>query len=100
LKEAFMDNESGRRNDGEAGPKTPRWLRVLGAVGFSLAFIIHLLQGRWVTAAFFVAVGFLFLKGREIDRWPKAARYLLIAVYAALAVGTFVTLTLDIKSNW
>jgi hypothetical protein len=93
-----MDNESGSRTTDGGGPS--RVLRVLAVVGFSLAFVINLLRGRWVTAAFFVAVGLLFLKGRAIDRWPKPARYLLIAVYAALAVGTFVTLILDLKANW
>jgi hypothetical protein len=75
-------------------------MRLLAGVGFSVAFVFHLLRGRWVSAAFFLAVGFLFLKGDEIDRWPKAARYLLILVYAALAVGMLVNLIFDIKTNW
>ena len=84
----------------KGGGKTSRLMRVLAGAGFSLAFVVNLLRGRWVTAAFFLAVGFLFLKGDEIDRWPKTARYLLILVYAALGVGMLLNLVFDIKANW
>ena len=77
--------------------KPPRWLKVLALVAWSVSFVIHLLRGRWVTAAFFVATVFLFLRGRDIDRWPKPRRYLAIAVYAALAVAMLVELLWQLK---
>jgi ABC-type nitrate/sulfonate/bicarbonate transport system permease component len=58
----------------------------------------NLLLGEWLRAAFFLGVGFVFLKGREIDRWPKAARYLIIVVVVALSVAMFVRLIFDAKA--
>jgi hypothetical protein len=58
-----------------------------------------LLLGEWLSAAFFVAGGFVFLKGREIERWPKAARYLITFALAALAVAMFVKLILQLKAR-
>lgn len=70
--------------------KPPRWVKALAAVGFSASFVINLLRGYWVTAAFFVATGLLFLLGARVDDWPKPRRYLFIIVYVAFAVATMV----------
>ena len=78
--------------------RPPRWLKVLGVVGFSGSFVIHLLRGRWVTAAFFVATGLLFLLGREVDRWPKPRRYLFIVVYVALGIAMLAEMLWQVRA--
>ena len=95
-KEALMETHEGRAAEGGGTPS--RALRAMALAGFALLFGLHLLRGRWVTAAFFLAVAALFLKGREIDGWPKAARVLVVLVYAALAVGMFFQLIADLKA--
>ena len=70
----------------------PRAIMLLTAVLFILTGGLNLLAGEWLSAAFFLAGGFVFFKGKEIERWPKAARALVIVVLAALAVAMFVRL--------
>ena len=70
----------------------PRTLVLLTSVIFILTGGLNLLLGEWLSAAFFLAGGFVFYKNREVDRWPKAARALVIVVLAALAVAMFVRL--------
>ncbi|HJQ33641.1 MAG TPA: hypothetical protein VJ866_15765 [Pyrinomonadaceae bacterium] len=59
---------------------------------FIFAGGVELLLGEWLSAAFYLACGFVFFKGRDLERWPKAARVLVIIVLAALAVAMFVSL--------
>jgi hypothetical protein len=75
-----------------------RGILLLTAVIFFVTGGFNLLLGEWLRAAFFLAGGFVFLKSREIDRWPKAARYLVIVVFAALSVAMFVRLIFDAKA--
>jgi hypothetical protein len=95
------EDESPRRGVENPRPeeKRPRTLAPLASVIFILAGGLNLLSGEWLSAAFFLAGGFVFFKGREIERWPKAARALLIIVLAALAVAMFVTLTFKMKGR-
>jgi hypothetical protein len=74
-------------------------LSLLTAVIFFVAGGFNLLLGEWLSATFFLVGGFIFLKGREINRWPKTARYLVTIALAALAVAMFVKLILDLKAR-
>jgi len=65
---------------------------------FALTGGLNLLLGEWLSAAFFLAAGFVFFKNREIERWPAAARALLIIVLVALAVAMFVRLISKFKA--
>ena len=92
-----METRDGRRAE-DGGGKTARVLKVVGLAGVAVAFVSELLRGRWLGAAFFLATGLLFLKGREADDWPKAVRYPLVVLYAALAVAMFVQLIQESKA--
>jgi hypothetical protein len=59
--------------------------------------VLYLLSGEWVSAAFFLAYGFVLFKGNEIERWPKAARILAILVPVALGVAMVVRLMQRVK---
>lgn len=83
-------------DDGGVTPSRVAWW--VGLAGFALPFAMYLLQGKWLMAAFFLATGFLVMKGRKIDGWPKAAQYVLIFLYAALWVATFAQLLRDFKT--
>jgi hypothetical protein len=72
---------------------------VLTAAIFFLAGGLNLLLAKWLDAAFFLAGGFVFLKGREMERWPRAVRYLFIVALAALAAAMFLKLFLDLKAG-
>ena len=96
-KEGPVETHEGRAAENVGGGALSRAFKALALAGFALSFAFNLLRGRWLTAAFFLAVGVVFLKGREIDGWPKAARALVILVYAALAVGMFFQLISDLK---
>jgi hypothetical protein len=88
-----METDEGRAAEYVGGGGTPsRVMKVALVVGVVPALASQLLRGRWLTAAFFLAVGILFLKGRKIDGWPKPVRVVLIIVYAALAAAMFVQL--------
>jgi peptidoglycan/LPS O-acetylase OafA/YrhL len=69
-----------------------RMLLLLTVAVFALTGGLNLLSGEWLSAAFFLAGAFVFFKGKELDRWPKAARVILIIAFAALAVAMFVSL--------
>ena len=71
----------------------------LMAACFFLLGVVNLLNREWPGAAFFLAGGVIVLKGREIDRWPKAARYLVVLAVAALAVATLVRIVLKLKAG-
>ena len=82
-----MENRDVSEVEGRAGVGPSRTLRAVAILGFGIPLVVHLLRGRWVTATFFAASIALFLRGREIDGWPKPRRYAAIAVYVALAAG-------------
>lgn len=69
-----------------------RMLMFISSGLFIFAGGVELLLGEWLSAAFYLACGFVFFKGRDLERWPKAARVLVIIVLAALAVAMFVSL--------
>ena len=92
-----MEEPGGRQAEHDGGGGPSRAHRAVWLAGFAVAFAVNLLRGRWLTAAFFLAVGFVFVKGREIDGWPKAGRYLFILVYAALAVWMLVELIQELR---
>jgi hypothetical protein len=83
------------RHEGES-PRTeegrPRTARLLMLVPSLLLVVINLLDGEWVGAAFFLVCGFFFLKHREVDRWPIAARVLLLIALVVLGVAMIVRL--------
>ena len=70
----------------------PRTLRLLMPVPFLLSCGLDLMAGEWLTAAFYLAAGFFLFKGRDIERWPKAARAVAVLAFAALCVAAFVRL--------
>ena len=59
---------------------------------FILAGGVELLLGEWLSAAFYLACGFVFFKGKELERWPKAARVIIIIALMALGVAMVVSL--------
>lgn len=71
---------------------------LLAAATFFLLCGFNLYLGKWLYAAFHFMAGFLVLKGKAIERWPRAARYLLIIAYAAVAVAMFFQLIFDVKA--
>jgi predicted small integral membrane protein len=77
----------------------PRGIALLTAVCLFAVGGVNLLLGEWLTTAFYLVGGFAFLKGREIERWPKAARYLFTIALAALAVAMFVKLIFQLKAR-
>jgi hypothetical protein len=77
----------------------PRTLVLLTSVIFILTGGLNLVLGEWLSAAFFLTGGFVFFKGKEIERWPKAARALVIILLAALAVAMFVKMALKMKGR-
>jgi hypothetical protein len=83
--------------DGDENPRR-RTILLMTSILFILAGGLNLLIGEWLSAAFFLAGGFVFLKGREIDRWPKAARVLVIVALALLAVAMFIRLIQRFKA--
>jgi hypothetical protein len=66
---------------------------------FFLLGAINLLNRARLEGALFISGGLVVLKGREIDRWPRAARYLVIIVVAGLAVAVFVRLVLKLAAG-
>ena len=97
-KGALMEIDERRAAENEGGGTAALARRLLGVASFVALFVLNLLRGKWVAAAFFLATALLFLKGREADAWPKAVRYPLVILYAALAVVMFVTLIQDFKA--
>jgi hypothetical protein len=77
----------------------PNVLVLLTAITMFLAGGFNLLLGEWLSATFFITGGFIFLKGREIERLPKAARYLVTLALALLAVAMFVKLIFQLKAH-
>lgn len=88
--------ESARRED--ENPRRRATL-LLASVTFILTGGLNLLLGKWLSAAFFFAGGFFFYKGKEIDRWPKAVRALVIIALAALGVAMVVNFIVEIKGR-
>lgn len=88
-----------RTQQGDGGrPRANAYTKFM-AVIFLLLGGINLLNREWVAAALFVLSGLVVLKGREVEGWPKAARYLVLLVLAALAVATFVRIILRLKAG-
>lgn len=72
---------------------------LLTAVAFIFLCGLNLYLGKWLYATFNLMVAFFFLKGNAIERWPRAARYLLIVAYAVVTVALFVSLVSDMKGT-
>ena len=92
-----METRPGRGTRPEDEGPRRNTAMLLAAVLFILTGGVNLLLGEWLSGAFFLAGGFVFLKGKEIDRWPKAARVLLVIALAALAVAMFLRLIVKFK---
>ena len=93
--EGVRPEAEGTPRDGESPRR--RSLVILTAVIFALNGGIYLFSGEWVSAAFFLAVGFFFYKGKEVERWPKAARVVAVVALAALGVAMLVRLVQRLK---
>jgi hypothetical protein len=76
-----------------------RSIMLLTAACFVLVGGIDLLLSEWLSGVFFLFGAFFFLKGRDIGRWPKAARVLILLAFAALAVAMFVSLIIKFKAR-
>ena len=83
---------------GDGQPRMRAYTTLMGVLFFLLAGA-NLLNRDWLIGALFLLGGFAFLKGREIDRWPKAARYLIVIAAVALAVAVLVRIVLRIKAG-
>ena len=94
-----METQDRQGDVGHEGGKPSPVLRWVGVVSFGVLFVVNALLGKWLPAAFFLATVPLFLLGRRIDNWPKAARVIAILVYAALAVAMFVQLIQELKAR-
>ena len=75
-----------------------RVVMYVAAAAFFLAGVVNLLVPNWLNTAFYFAGGLLFLFGKGIDRLPRAARYLIVIVFAALAVAMFVELIVGFRA--
>ena len=76
-----------RKDDGRSRART---FTALTAGCFFLLALLNLLRGEWLGAVFFASGGLIFLERRRVDRWPKAARYLIFLLLGALAVAMLV----------
>jgi len=84
------------QNDG--GRPRARSYTTLMAGCFLLLGVINLLGRDWLEAALFLSAALVVFKGGEIERWPKAARYLVTLAVAALALAVLVRLILRLKA--
>jgi hypothetical protein len=84
-----------QQDDGRPRGNALTWLMV-GC--FLLLGAVNLLNRDWLSAALFLLGGLTVLKGREIDRWPRAPRYLFVLAVAALAVALFVRIVLRLRA--
>ena len=91
-----IDERRSVENDGGGTASLARMF--LGVASFVVLFVINLLRGRWVAAAFFLATALFFLKAKAVDDLPKPVGLILTILYAALAVAMFVTLIQDFKA--
>ena len=66
---------------------------------FLLLGAVNLLNRDWLSAALFLLGGIVILKGRELDRWPKAPRYLFVLAVAALAVAVLIRIVLRLRAG-
>jgi uncharacterized protein YqgC (DUF456 family) len=76
-----------------------RIIMYVAAVAFFLAGVVNLLVPNWLNTAFYFAGGLLFLFGKGIDRLPRAARYLIVVIFAALAVAMFVEMIVGFRAR-
>jgi Na+/phosphate symporter len=76
----------------EDGNPRRRMILLITSGLFILAGGVDLLRGEWLSAAFFLAGGFVFFRGKELERWPKAARVIIIIAFAALSVAMLISL--------
>jgi hypothetical protein len=83
----------------DGGRPGARTFAALMAGCFFLLGVINLLNRAWLEGALFISGGLVVLKGREIDRWPRAARHLVIVVVGALAVAVCVRLVLKLAAG-
>ena len=98
-KEAQMETHELGAADVVGGGKAARVLRYAGVAAVVILSASNLLRGRWVMAAFFLAVAFFFLTGKKMDGWPKPVRVILLVVYVALSAAAFVLLIQELKAR-
>ena len=83
----------------DGGRPRSRSYTTLMAGCFFLLGALNLLNRAWLEGALFISGGLVVLKGREIERWPKAARSLVVVVVAGLAGAVFVRLVLKLAAG-
>lgn len=83
----------------DGGRPGARTFTALMAGCFFLLGVINLLNRDWPAGALFLSAGLVVLKGREMDRWPRAARYLITCAVGALAVAVCVRLVLKLAAG-
>ena len=83
----------------DGGRPRSRSYAALMAGCFFLLGAVNLLNRAWLEGALFISGGLVVLKGREIERWPKAARSLVVVAVAGLAVAVFVRLVLKLAAG-
>ena len=81
---------------GDAGRRDVRRVFVI----FGAAALAHLLLGRWLDAAFFVAFGLVMLLDAPALRLPKAARYTVVAAFGVFAIYRFIKLVAEFSALW
>lgn len=85
-----------QKGDGRPRGNALTWL-IVGC--FFLLGAINLLERDWLAGALFLSGGLVVLKGRELERGPKAVRYLVVLAVAALAVAMLVRVVLRIRAG-
>jgi hypothetical protein len=83
---------------GDERPRSHAYAKLMAGCFFLLG-AMNLLSRDWLGASLFLAGGVVVLKGREIDRWPKAARYLVVLAVGALAVAALVRIILKLRAG-
>ncbi|HEX3560874.1 MAG TPA: hypothetical protein VHU19_16855 [Pyrinomonadaceae bacterium] len=74
-------------------------LMLWATLSFFVGGVVNLLEADWLFAALFFTGGSFYLFDKRIERLPRAVRYLIVAVFAALTVAVVVKFILDVKAR-
>lgn len=81
----------------ESAERRRRMTRLLGWIFVGLG-ALQLFLGDWLYGLFLLAYALFLLMSRAVERLPRAARYLIVAAFAAFAVFMFVRMVIDFSS--